>query len=54
LFCGPGNDTISAADGQVDQVNCGTGTDTAFIDEKDDVTPAQGQICEKIFVAQPL
>lgn len=53
LFGGPGNDTISAVDGQVDQVNCGTGTDTAYVDEKDAVNPAQAKICENIFVAQP-
>jgi hypothetical protein len=54
LFGGPGNDTILAADGQVDQVNCGLGeNDTAYVDEKDDVDPAQATICENLFVARP-
>jgi Ca2+-binding RTX toxin-like protein len=48
LFGDPGNDTILAADGRVDQVNCGTGTDTAYVDELDVVDPN----CESVFVAQ--
>ena len=48
LFGGPGNDTILAADGQVDQVDCGTGdNDTAYVDEEDDVEPN----CEEVFTA---
>jgi Ca2+-binding RTX toxin-like protein len=54
LFGGPGNDTILAADGQVDQVNCGLGdNDTAYVDEEDTVDPAQATICENLFVARP-
>jgi Ca2+-binding RTX toxin-like protein len=50
LFGGPGNDTILAADGQVDQVDCGTGdNDTAYVDVIDEVDPAQATICEHIF-----
>jgi Ca2+-binding RTX toxin-like protein len=51
LFGGPDNDTILAADGQFDYVNCGTGDDTAYVDEIDDVEPAQNRICEHIFEA---
>jgi Ca2+-binding RTX toxin-like protein len=48
LFGGPANDTILAADGQVDQVDCGPGTDdTAYVDELDD--PVEN--CENVFVA---
>jgi Ca2+-binding RTX toxin-like protein len=49
LFGGLGDDTILAADGQVDQVNCGLGTDTAYVDEEDDVDPN----CEEVFTAVP-
>ena len=53
LFGGPQNDTILAADGQVDYVNCGLGeNDTAYVDEKDEVDPAQASICENIFIAK--
>jgi Ca2+-binding RTX toxin-like protein len=52
LFGGPGNDKISAVDGQVDRVNCGTGIDTAYVDDGDIINPAQAQICEYIFVTQ--
>ena len=49
LFGGPGNDTILAADGRVDEVDCGLGeNDTAYVDELDD--PVEN--CENIFVAQ--
>jgi Ca2+-binding RTX toxin-like protein len=51
LYGGPGNDTISAADGLEDYVNCGTGNDTAYVDEKDTVDPTQATICENLFVA---
>jgi hypothetical protein len=35
---GPNNDTISAADGFEDNVDCGTGTnDTAYVDNQDTV-----------------
>jgi hypothetical protein len=53
LFGGRGNDKILAADGRVDQVNCGTGIDTAYVDEEDDVDAAQARICENLFVARP-
>jgi hypothetical protein len=52
LFGGPGNDKISAVDGQVGRVNCGTGIDTAYVDDGDIINPAQAQICEYIFVTQ--
>ena len=52
LFGGPDNDTILAADGKVDYVNCGLGdNDTAYVDEEDEVDPAQAAACEHIFVA---
>jgi Ca2+-binding RTX toxin-like protein len=55
LFGGPDNDTILAADGRVDYVNCGPGNnDTAYVDEEDDVDPAQATACENLFVAKPL
>ena len=53
MFGGPQNDTILAADGQVDYVNCGLGeNDTAYVDEKDEVDSAQASICENIFFAK--
>ena len=49
LWGGPQNDTISAADGVEDNVNCGTGTnDTAYVDNQDTVH----QNCENIWEAQ--
>jgi Ca2+-binding RTX toxin-like protein len=52
LLGGPANDTILAADGQVDYVNCGLGdNDTAYVDVIDEVDPAQATICEHIFEA---
>ena len=47
LFGGPGDDTILAADGQEDRVNCGVGTDTAYVDGLDRVN----EDCENVFVA---
>jgi Ca2+-binding RTX toxin-like protein len=47
LSGGNGNDTILAADGQVDQVDCGPGTDTAYVDDIDD--PVEN--FENVFVA---
>jgi Ca2+-binding RTX toxin-like protein len=47
LFGGPGDDTILAADGQADRVNCGVGTDTAYVDGLDLVNDD----CENVFVA---
>jgi Ca2+-binding RTX toxin-like protein len=49
LFGRAGDDTISAADGQEDQVNCGAGDDTAYVDQLDVVDPN----CENVFVAVP-
>ena len=46
LFGGPGNDKILAADGRVDRVNCGLGTDTAYVDRLDRVNDD----CENVFV----
>ena len=52
LFGGPENDTILAADGQVDYVNCGLGdNDTAYVDKDDEVDPAQAAACENLFEA---
>ena len=54
LLGGPGNDTILAADGRVDQIDCGLGdNDTAYVDEQDTVEDTQDQICENLFVALP-
>jgi hypothetical protein len=47
LSGGPGNDKILAADGRVDQVDCGLGTDTAYLDRLDRVN----EDCEDVFVA---
>ena|SRR5215208_2321342 len=49
LSGGPDNDTILAADGQVDQVDCGGGDDAAYVDEED-VVDAN---CEEVFRALP-
>jgi hypothetical protein len=38
LIGGTGNDTIAAADHIPDYVNCGPGTDTAWVDASDTVT----------------
>src|SRR5829696_5505046 len=43
------NDTILAADGQLDVVDCGLGTDTAYVDELDEVA----ENCEEVFLARP-
>ena len=45
LFGGPANDKILAADGLADRVNCGTGTDTAYVDGLDRVN----EDCENVF-----
>jgi hypothetical protein len=34
------------------ETGCGQGTDTAYVDQKDIVDPAQATICENLFVAQ--
>jgi Ca2+-binding RTX toxin-like protein len=40
-----GNDTIYAADGERDEIECGVGNDTAYVDRKDRVSG-----CEKVVV----
>jgi hypothetical protein len=49
LYGGGGNDTMNAKDGYEDAVNCGTGTDTAYVDELDVVN----EDCENVFGANP-
>jgi Ca2+-binding RTX toxin-like protein len=45
LYGGGGNDTMNAQDGYEDAVNCGTGTDTAYVDRIDRVN----RDCENVF-----
>jgi hypothetical protein len=47
LYGGGGNDTINARDAYKDNVNCGLGTDTAYVDKQDRVN----EDCENVFVA---
>jgi hypothetical protein len=47
LYGGSGNDTMNAQDGYKDNVNCGLGTDTAYVDKRDLVNDD----CENVFVA---
>ncbi len=47
LYGGGGNDTMNAQDGYEDGVNCGVGTDTAYVDRFDRVN----EDCENVFVA---
>jgi RTX calcium-binding nonapeptide repeat (4 copies) len=47
LYGGGGNDTMKAQDGYRDGVNCGLGTDTAYVGRRDRVN----EDCEKVFVA---
>jgi len=47
LYGGGGNDTMNARDGYEDGVNCGLGTDTAYVDRLDRVN----EDCEMVFVA---
>jgi hypothetical protein len=47
LYGGGGNDTMNARDGYKDNVNCGLGTDTAYVDRRDRVN----EDCENVFVA---
>src|SRR5829696_7762940 len=47
LYGGGGNDTMNAQDGYKDNVNCGLGTDTAYVDRLDRVN----EDCENVFVA---
>jgi hypothetical protein len=46
LYGGGGNDTMNARDGYKDDVNCGLGTDSAYVDKRDRVN----ENCENIFV----
>jgi hypothetical protein len=47
LYGGGGNDTMNAKDNYRDDVNCGLGTDTAYVDRLDRVN----EDCENVFVA---
>jgi Ca2+-binding RTX toxin-like protein len=47
LYGGGGNDTMNAQDGYKDNVNCGLGTDTAYVDKRDRVN----EDCEDVFVS---
>ena len=47
LYGGGSNDTMNARDGYKDNVNCGLGTDTAYVDRLDRVN----EDCENVFVA---
>ena len=47
LYGGGGNDTMNARDAYRDDVNCGLGTDTAYVDKLDRVNVD----CENVFVS---
>jgi hypothetical protein len=47
LYGGGGNDTMNAQDGYKDNVNCGLGADTAYVDRLDRVN----EDCENVFVS---
>jgi len=47
LYGGGGNDTMNARDGYEDNVNCGLGTDTAYVDRRDRLN----EDCENVFVS---
>src|SRR5215213_9610858 len=47
LYGGGSNDTMNARDDYKDNVNCGLGTDTAYVDKRDRVN----EDCENVFVA---
>jgi len=47
LYGGGGNDTMNTRDGYKDNVNCGLGTDTAYVDRRDRVN----EDCEDVFVS---
>jgi hypothetical protein len=47
LYGGGGNDTMNAQDAYKDNVNCGLGTDTAYVDRLDRVN----EDCENVFVS---
>src|SRR5919112_997091 len=46
LYGGAGNDTMNARHGYKDDVNCGLGTDSAYVDKRDRVD----ENCENVFV----
>jgi hypothetical protein len=46
LYGGAGNDTMNARDDYIDNVKCGLGTDTAYVDRLDRVN----EDCENVFV----
>jgi hypothetical protein len=48
IYGGGGNDTMNSRDGYKDDVNCGIGIDTAYVDRIDRVNEED---CENIFVA---
>ena len=48
LYGGGGNDTMNARDAYKDNVNCGRGTDTAYVDKCDRVN----EDCENVFGGQ--
>lgn len=48
LYGGGGNDTMNAQDGYKDNLNCGRGTDTAYVDRRDGVN----EDCENVFGGQ--
>jgi Ca2+-binding RTX toxin-like protein len=48
LYGGGGNDTMNSHDGYEDDVNCGPGTDTAYVDGSDRVN----EDCENVFVVR--
>jgi hypothetical protein len=47
LYGGGGNDTMNTQDGYKDDVNCGLGTDIAYVDRRDRVN----EDCEDVFVS---
>jgi hypothetical protein len=47
LYGGGGNDTMNARDAYKDNVNCGLGTDTAYVHRRDHVK----EDCENVFVS---
>ena len=47
LYGGSGNDTMNAKDGYIDNVNCGLGTDSAYVDKLDRVN----EDCENVIVS---
>jgi len=47
LYGGGGNDTMNTRDDYKDNVNCGLGTDTAYVDRRDRVN----EDCEDVFVS---